>query len=707
MHRLHPDYRAMKAVVLVTAVALAAAGCPPYDELGRTVYLPHPHDCARFLRCEAGSEVPGLCPQGLHFSPAALVCAAPAAARCAASPPACSRGAPLARCRYHCTCGGAGVSSCPAELQFPAQLLVFSNLSSCTTGPEDIAVSATKLGRVATSSAAAQVALCAAGRGTRGGEDRRHYADCAAAVRCEGAAQAVLRCPQGLLYDSDLGVCGDPASVDCGPAPAPPGGCPTAQPLSSCRFACDCHQSHGRCPAQLQFRAVVNITDTRTHPDCLKDPSLISMEDRYRGRVWVERDSASLNPCPASSLRRVQYVADPLECGRMFRCSRGRARAASCPVGLHYDPRALVCRRGAPRCQHEEEEQEEQEEQEEARPLCPAAGTCPAAGGRLAHLSDCSLFCECERGAPLLVACPPGQHFSPQAQACTAPETAGCITQCPRLAAVDGGRWEPAGCDAADSDEGAECRLACDADRQLVGSAVINCTARGWNGSGGLNLLPSCNTTEQVAKIILNKINQTMTAIKEMDQKAGMLFVLDESGSVTEANFQIEKDFVEALVNAFPLSQNRSAGVITFSGPGEAAVDIGLRQTSTCDFLDELKKVAYSGGFTDMAGALSLAKDEIDYSAAGGNQSITLIFAITDGQSQSDPADAARLLRDSGHTLFAIGVASYDRAQLEPLASTYKDGSKLFFGLPNFQVFQVVAEYLKTTYKNNVALTCT
>nr|CAD7448361.1 unnamed protein product [Timema bartmani] len=72
---------------------------------------------------------------------------------------------------------------------------------------------------------------------------------------------------------------------------------------------------------------------------------------------------------------------------------------------------------------------------------------------------------------------------------------------------------------------------------------------------------------------------------------------------------------------------------------------------------------------------------------------------VTDGVSSTDPTVVASVLKSSGdNILFTIGVASYSRDQLEPLSSLYTDGSTLFFGISSFQVFDIIASYLKTAY---------
>ncbi|XP_063223903.1 uncharacterized protein LOC134531847 [Bacillus rossius redtenbacheri] len=689
-----------QAAWLVALVALATAQqCPPYDTLERTSFLPHARECASFWRCLAGQLVPGRCPPGLHFSPARAECLPPSRAGCRA----CAPEPPAQRCDSRCTCLRADrARHCPYSLQFGAHvdLIDLALRPACREEPNSFPLTDRKLGRLAVRNRTAALRMC----DVRAGQtEAPHLADCSRGVSCPAGEEVEVEvtCPHGSLYSARLGRCTEAARADC-PAPGAPEDCPGGAPLRECRVTCTCEALRGPCPARLRFAATVGVFRSLLQPACLPELATLELDGEHSGVLSLLGNSTRVNHCPLRREQSPSFYPDPASCGRMFECHAGRETSRSCPRGQHFDPATGGC--GAPDpavC--DDSPAPPAPEQVGGNLTCPAPATCPAShAGRLAHPTDCSLFCRCVRGAPFLRACAPGLHFSARARVCESPRRAGCQALCGRLAAVAGGSWSRPECEAADGREGDECRLRCEGDRQPVGSEVITCTARGWHGTGGLSLVPACRTPQEIAEEIVNKINETLHQHNQTKiQDTALLFILDESRSVKTSNFQIEKDFISALVNIFPLSRDRSAGVMSFSG--RSAVDIGLDETSTCRFLSRLGGVRYSSGRTDIARVLRLAAAETD---ARAPNKTTLIFLVTDGRSQTDPVEAAQVLKSQNRVLFMIGVARYVREQVEPISSTYRDGSKLFFGLPSFRVFKVVADYLKTKYTQGAEQEC-
>ncbi|XP_046398932.1 uncharacterized protein LOC124165532 [Ischnura elegans] len=267
-----------------------------------------------------------------------------------------------------------------------------------------------------------------------------------------------------------------------------------------------------------------------------------------------------------------------------------------------------------------------------------------------------------------------------------------CERGCVRLKDTDRGHWEPESCVDEGGEKGDKCRFVCNPEYQLSGSEVIECTGAGWNGTGGFGHLPHCRTPEELGEDFVDKINDTLSN----GRPAGLLFLLDESVSVSPAQFDMELTFVKALAAAFPLSVNRSAGVITFSHVAD--VDIHLGTSDTCEFLNDMNQIVYTKGGTNILNAMNLAINEVQTNAI---HNLTLVFLVTDGISTTDPTPAANKLKAAGNIVFTIGVADYQRDQLEPLATLSDDGSPNFFGVTSFDVFNVVANYLNTTYSDN------
>ncbi|XP_049807441.1 uncharacterized protein LOC126249796 [Schistocerca nitens] len=271
-----------------------------------------------------------------------------------------------------------------------------------------------------------------------------------------------------------------------------------------------------------------------------------------------------------------------------------------------------------------------------------------------------------------------------------------CEHGCAQLKNNERQTWDPPLCSETFSELGDECSLVCKNGYELAGSATVTCTADGWNGTGGLNKIPVCKTPEEVGEDFVNKINSTLNGIA-----ANMLFLLDESVSLTPQQFEMEKYFVKSVAQAFPLSINRTAGLITFSHVAD--IDIPLTQTDTCEFVDSVGELVYTKGGTSILVALNLAVDEVKKNAI---HDTTLVFLITDGISTTDPTPAADTLKANGDIVFTIGIADYQRDQLEPLSTVSSDGTPNFFGVSSFEVFLKIAQYLNTTYIDQSQINC-
>ncbi|XP_066992990.2 uncharacterized protein [Anabrus simplex] len=334
---------------------------------------------------------------------------------------------------------------------------------------------------------------------------------------------------------------------------------------------------------------------------------------------------------------------------------------------------------------------------------CPSRGKCPTVDPldhtvHLPHMNDCNLFCRCDHGVPKLDRCPVGLHFNPKLQVCDYPQSAECAggdAICQPLSNDNRSHWEPDSCVKDRKKMGDTCHLVCKSDYQLSGSANITCTEEGWSGAMGIDQIPSCKTINETGEDLMNNIHGTI------GRQNNLLFILDESGSVGPRNFDIELNFVKAIIGAFPLSKDRSAGVITFSS--RAAVDVSIKESDTCNFLNELTKIRYSSGGTDILRALNLAYYEVTQNAI---HNLTLIFLVTDGISTTDPTSAADKIKAHGDILFTVGVAGYNETQLIPLSSVDKKGTPLFYGIKNFKVFNAVASYLSSKYSNETSIKC-
>ena len=80
------------------------------------------------------------------------------------------------------------------------------------------------------------------------------------------------------------------------------------------------------------------------------------------------------------------------------------------------------------------------------------------------------------------------------------------------------------------------------------------------------------------------------------------------------------------------------------------------------------KKIVYPGGGTNTGQALNDAKTLFDSSARKGVPNIALV--ITDGKSKDDVSAPSQDLRDSGVTVFSVGIGkNYDLKELQEMAT--------------------------------------
>ncbi|KAM4735979.1 collagen alpha-6(VI) chain isoform 2-T3 [Anableps anableps] len=160
-------------------------------------------------------------------------------------------------------------------------------------------------------------------------------------------------------------------------------------------------------------------------------------------------------------------------------------------------------------------------------------------------------------------------------------------------------------------------------------------------------------------------------------EKADLVFLVDQSGSINPDDYSLMKKFTIELVNKFKI--------------GEDLVRVGLAQFSSSfkhefylnkfnqekDIADHIFNMRHEGGGTNIGGALN---STIDYFKALHGSRIASkvsqnLVLITDGDSQDEVEDPADHLRGLGIEMFAIGIGDVHDLQLLQIT---KDPRKLF-----------------------------
>lgn len=153
--------------------------------------------------------------------------------------------------------------------------------------------------------------------------------------------------------------------------------------------------------------------------------------------------------------------------------------------------------------------------------------------------------------------------------------------------------------------------------------------------------------------------------------------------------------FVKAIVSAFDIGPEKaSVGVSTFSDSFQSVFQLNEFTTKE-NILKALDHVPYLRGGTDTGNALKNIR-EYGFNMARPNVAHILIV-ITDGLSR-DPADTllqAKLLKESGVEIFAIGVGPFiDKKELRNMASSSKENFEYNFNVFTFDTLKSIEKIL-------------
>lgn len=161
-----------------------------------------------------------------------------------------------------------------------------------------------------------------------------------------------------------------------------------------------------------------------------------------------------------------------------------------------------------------------------------------------------------------------------------------------------------------------------------------------------------------------------------------LVFVLDESGSITAENFQQVRNFVynfsRDLLTESDSSTNNRIGVITFDN--EAVEHIALNSSiGRHDLLEQISDLPYDGGGTDTADGLELM---LQQSWRNDISVLRLAIVITDGRSNRPMETVLAAEAVHNHTppiaVYAIGVGQkIDQVELLTIASRNETYSHL------------------------------
>ncbi|XP_075199632.1 uncharacterized protein LOC142302455 [Anomaloglossus baeobatrachus] len=182
----------------------------------------------------------------------------------------------------------------------------------------------------------------------------------------------------------------------------------------------------------------------------------------------------------------------------------------------------------------------------------------------------------------------------------------------------------------------------------------------------------------QLRIIILTVLLTKWTVMAQLEdcrsaETADIVFLVDESWSVGEDNFQIIKDFIRSMISSF---QNTDVigkegirfGVAVYGDSPRMSIELSDYETIQ-EVLLALQSVAYKGGNTKTGEALAFLADRVFNPSISREDVPKIVLLLTDGKSGDLVEEKAQRLQDRGVTIFAIGIKDADQRELMKIAS--------------------------------------
>ncbi|XP_023560248.1 collagen alpha-5(VI) chain [Octodon degus] len=174
------------------------------------------------------------------------------------------------------------------------------------------------------------------------------------------------------------------------------------------------------------------------------------------------------------------------------------------------------------------------------------------------------------------------------------------------------------------------------------------------------------------------------------DMKADIMFLVDSSGSIGPANFEIMKTFMKDLLTKIEIGANQTQiGVVQFSSYNKEEFQLNQYFT-TKEISDAIDRMSPIDSTTLTGSALTFISQYFTHPKGARPQVRKFLILITDGEAQDDVRVPAIALRDSGVIIFSVGVFGANRTQLEEISG----GGSLVFHVENFDLLKAIENEL-------------
>ncbi|XP_033749224.1 collagen alpha-4(VI) chain-like [Pecten maximus] len=224
-----------------------------------------------------------------------------------------------------------------------------------------------------------------------------------------------------------------------------------------------------------------------------------------------------------------------------------------------------------------------------------------------------------------------------------------------------------------------------------------------------LDILYHCHHTQRIAKMfipffILSLISVAVAAPMATEEPVDVLkfchgkpadifFLLDSSSSIWIVHYRKQLKFIQDLVATFPISQTDTRiGVGIFSHLYQTQISFGDFD-NVDDLQNRIKRIPHMLGSTYTGRALGKVRNEFVRKARPGVAHVAVI--LTDGVSRNviSTFNQARLLKDQGVYVFAIGIGKGpNMKELQAIGS--KPSDEFVFKVASFNILESIKDKL-------------
>ncbi|XP_030638997.1 collagen alpha-6(VI) chain-like [Chanos chanos] len=175
--------------------------------------------------------------------------------------------------------------------------------------------------------------------------------------------------------------------------------------------------------------------------------------------------------------------------------------------------------------------------------------------------------------------------------------------------------------------------------------------------------------------------------------ESDIYFLIDQSGSISNSDFNDMKQFILKFLETFPIGpQQVRVGVVKFAD--EATLEFSLSQhTNNVTLKTAVNNMQQKRGSTKTGKALEFMTSKFEEAEnSRGARVQEILVVITDGKSTDDVAVPAQKLRNRGITVYAIGVKDANETELLDIAG---DKKRKFF-VTNFDSLTSIKDEIVT-----------